>query len=101
MNGGGVSLPEITRSTSPSLPDDFAVLRIGSGGDEVRRLQGMINSLAERYLNVAVLPVDGEYNSAMATAVGELQKLGGLPPTGETDRETWSLIAGVYGAILV
>ncbi len=67
------------------------VLKVGSGGLAVRRLQRALNAATQ-----AGLVVDGLYGQVTTAAVRGYQRQVGLPPTGVAAPDTWAqLQAGV------
>ena len=70
------------------------VLRLGSRGDAVRRLQDLLNRQAEP----AGLTVDGIYGRATEAAVTRFQRKAGLTPDGVTGSRTWRALATAEAA---
>lgn len=62
------------------------LLRIGSKGEAVRRLQRLLGSIGYR------LAADGDFGPATARAVTRLQKQQGLEPNGIVDEATWEAV---------
>lgn len=60
-------------------------LKIGSQGEEVSELQGVLKLLGY-YFGA----VDGVYSESTATAVIKFQEVAGLMPNGIVDRNTWN-----------
>ncbi|MGD8328677.1 MAG: peptidoglycan-binding protein [Acidobacteriota bacterium] len=59
------------------------LLRRGSQGSEVERLQSLLNRVG------SLLKVDGDFGLLTQRAVREVQERAGLPVTGETEVATW------------
>lgn len=74
----------------------FALV-IGDQGDGVAFLQIMLRRLATRYPSIpAETVISGVYELSTARAVAALQRLSGLPPTGQTDKATWNAVTALY-----
>lgn len=69
----------------------------GDRGDGVAFLQIMLRQLSARYPNIPAEPViTGIYSPATAQAVMAIQRLSGLPETGQTDKATWNAVTNLY-----
>ncbi len=74
-------------------------LGIGDTGDGVAFLQIMLRRLKLKHLNIpAEDTITGVYSPATARAVSVLQRLSGLPETGQVDKATWDEITALYNA---
>ena len=71
-------------------------LRIGSRGDYVSALQTYLNTIANTYTSIPVLPITGYFGPQTETAVSEFQRLFGLTVTGAVDPFTWEAITSLY-----
>jgi peptidoglycan hydrolase-like protein with peptidoglycan-binding domain len=81
---------KLTRTTWAALlaRGSQPVLKIGSVGEDVRRLQRALTASVKR------TPVDGVYTARTAKAVSKLQRRSGLPATGVVTDAVWELFAG-------
>lgn len=61
----------------------------GVTGEDVRRLQTLINEASDRYSFVPRVTVDGAYGPATANAIRAIQRNAGSPVTGVTGPLTW------------
>lgn len=78
-----------------------AVLRPGSSGSEVARMQLYLNGLREAaYPTLVRLTVDGRYGSGTASTVMQYQVLNGLSMDGLIGRNTWDSIVGEYNTLI-
>ena len=59
-------------------------------------VQAMLLALSKCYDNIPVVTVDGNYGHSTEQAVKALQKMYGLPETGNMDRNSWQSLAGLY-----
>ena len=71
-------------------------LRVGSRGETVRALQEYLNTVAETYPEIPVLPVTGYYGPQTENAVTQFQTRFGLTPTGSVDPFTWEILTSLY-----
>ena len=75
---------------------EFALV-IGDQGDGVAFLQIMLRRLSARYPAIpAEATVSGVYSPTTARGIAALQRLSGLPPTGQTDKATWNAVTALY-----
>jgi peptidoglycan hydrolase-like protein with peptidoglycan-binding domain len=81
---------KLTRSTWTALlaRGNEPVLKVGSAGEDVRRLQRALTASGKR------TPVDGVYSTRTAKAVARFQRKNGLPPTGVVTGAVWAAFAG-------
>lgn len=79
-----------------TLPAPGYILTTGSSGENVRLIQEYINSIAKRNSSVPKITADGVYGKNTAKAVKAIQKLNGLPQTGEIGPLTWNAIIDMY-----
>ena len=70
-------------------------ISINNDRENVFELQSMIREISKIEDGVRLINPDGLFLSETAEAVGEIQKLLGIAPTGEVDLETWSGIVGM------
>ena len=89
LDSEGLTLEEISRQFPESLS-------IGSRGDGVRVVQYLLRYVALFDNGIPVIAVDGIYGEKTAEAVRAFQQTYGLPITGVTDEETYSLLYDVY-----
>lgn len=93
--GGGTSTSSSSSSTSGSTTASGGgagggVLRRGSTGAAVRRLQRSLNAVFPAYSKLAV---DGSYGPLTAGVVAEFQRRAGVPVTGDVDASTQQALA--------
>ncbi|MBQ8683981.1 MAG: peptidoglycan-binding protein [Clostridia bacterium] len=70
----------------------------GDQGDGVAFLQVMLRRLAQRFPGIrAETVITGVYSPVTAQAIAAVQRLSGLPETGNTDRATWEAVTRLYG----
>lgn len=67
-------------------------LQLGQRGESVSLLQYLLAVLAQFYLSIPDLTVDGIFGLETRAAVLALQQDAGLPQTGEVDEDTWDVI---------
>lgn len=73
------------------------VLKLGSRGDDVVRLQTYINCAAELYSDtVNSVRITGVFDRETLEAVVAFQRIYGLPPTGKVGADDWRMIAELY-----
>ncbi len=75
---------------------DTFVLRRGDSGEEVRRLQEYLQTIASAYPTVPSPTVDGEFGAGTEAAVTAFQRLFDLTPDGVVDALTFLQIITVY-----
>lgn len=71
-------------------------LRIGDTGDAVVVTTLLVNAAARRYPPITAVTVQSEYTDTLADAVEQLQRVFGLEPTGNTDKQTWEHLVRLY-----
>lgn len=71
-------------------------LRIGDTGDAVVVTTLLVNAAARRYPPITAVTVQSEYTDTLADAVEQLQRIFGLEPTGNTDKQTWEHLVRLY-----
>ena len=82
-------------------PYPGTVLRPGSSGSEVARMQQYLNALRDAaYPTLVRLSVDGRYGSSTASTVMQYQVLTGLSMDGMIGRNTWDAIVGEYNTLI-
>ncbi len=81
--------------TAPTVP-----LRIGSGGDEVRRIQIRLNRISDNYPSIPKIAIpDGVFSFDTEDAVRRFQEVFSLTPDGIVGRATWYRIQSIYNAV--
>lgn len=71
----------------------------GTSGEDVRRVQELLNTISEVYSAIPTLNVDGIYGPATEAAVRKFQQVFRLPQTGVVNRTTWYKISEIYTGI--
>lgn len=89
------SLPAGYFSDSTEPYPGFPV-RLGSRGEEVRRIQNYLNVISEAYPQIPKLEADGIFGPATQAAVLAFQSLFGLTPDGTVALLTYNRIAELY-----
>lgn len=79
----------------PSHPNDYAI-KLGERSFLVATLQFMLNEIEVVYNIFDAIEISGEFDVATKDAVSDLQKIAGLPVTGEVDRATWDHLTRIY-----
>ncbi len=88
----------LPRAADPIYPG--VVLRPGSYGSDVARMQTYLNALrGAQFPTLIRLNVDGRYGSATSSAVMQYQALTGLSMDGLVGRNTWDSIVGNYNTM--
>lgn len=75
------------------------VLDIGSYGQPVRIVQEQLNAIADIYMSIPSVIVDGIYGENTQQSVKAFQKTFGLTPDGITGRVTWYKLSQIYVAL--
>lgn len=79
----------------PNVP-----LRLGSGGDDVRRLQIRLNRISNNYPAIPkISPADGFFGGETENAVKEFQRIFNLTPDGIVGRATWYSVLRIYNSV--
>ncbi|MGN1047766.1 MAG: peptidoglycan-binding protein [Eubacteriales bacterium] len=89
-----VQSPELAENIFPGR-----ALSEGMTGNDVRRLQELINLAAENYSYIPTVTVDGAYGPATAAAVRAVQENNGLTVNGTTGTVTWDTIVRLAGEL--
>ncbi|MBE6587144.1 MAG: spore cortex-lytic protein [Ruminococcaceae bacterium] len=89
------SLPQGYFSDSTEPYPGFPV-RLGSRGEEVRRVQQYLNVISEAYPQIPKLSEDGVFGAGTQAAVLAFQSLFGLEPDGTVALNTYNRIAALY-----
>ena len=92
------SLPEGYFSATTEPYPGFPV-RLGSRGEEVRRIQQYLNLISEAYPQIQRLVEDGIFGTGTQAAVLAFQSLFGLTPDGTVALLTYNRIAETYRAL--
>lgn len=75
-------------------------LRLGSGGDEVRRVQIRLNRISDNYPSIPKIALpDGVFSFDTEDAVRRFQEIFSLTPDGAVGNATWYKIQYIYGAV--
>lgn len=67
-------------------------IRQGDRGDNVRRIQTALNTLADVYASIPVVGADGIFGNATYLSVTAFQRLFGLEADGIVGQETWNAL---------
>ena len=79
------------------LPYPGRVLRIGVDGNDVRAIQEYLNYIANTYIEIPKVSVDGKYGPSTATAVNKFVEFFNLPDSsGRVNAQVWNAIINVY-----
>ena len=90
----GVDNPQQTPPQSATYPG--TALRIGSSGENVRRIQNWLNGVGSYYTTIPRLNVDGRFGPATQSAVISFQQLFGLSADGVVGPLTWNKLYAVW-----
>lgn len=90
----GVDNPQQTPPQSATYPG--TPLRLGSSGENVRRVQNWLNGVGSYYTSIPRLTVDGRFGSATQSAVIAFQQLFGLSADGVVGPITWNKLYAVW-----
>ncbi len=71
-------------------------VQVGDSGNTVFLLQVLLNTLAEGYVNLLRVTVNGLFDSETERALQKLQEVFGIEPHGRLDRRTWDRAAALY-----
>lgn len=83
---------------SPSAPE--RPLRLGSGGDDVRRLQLRLNRISDNYPSIPKIAIpDGVFSFDTEAAVKRFQEIFSLDADGIVGNATWYRILYLYNAV--
>lgn len=82
--------PDKKLPESPLVPQ--LVLKLGDEGDDVKKLQELINDLSKVYENIPSVAEDGIYGEKTQAAVKKIQELFGLSADGTAGPKTFALL---------
>jgi hypothetical protein len=74
-------------------------LQVGSGGENVRRIQSQLNAISNNFPAIPKLRVDGIFGELTRGSVQKFQEIFNMPATGIVNRATWNRIAHIYVAV--
>lgn len=83
---------------SPVYPG--TVLKNGSSGSEVARIQKYLGALRVKYPTLSSITVDGKYGSQTASVVKQYQGIARMQIDGMVGRDTWNALIGDYNATI-
>ena len=83
----------------PSYPVGYTVQR-GDKSFLVSIIQYMLNEIGLVYNTFEAIEINGEYDEATENIIRDFQERNFLPPTGKTDRKTWSALSRIYNLTL-
>ena len=98
----GSSTILVSSEKTQGLPTTFPGynLTIGVCGDQVQRLQVMLNAISGNFPAIPTIsPVNGQYNDDTKDSVEVFQQVFELPVTGTVDFRTWYRIKNIYIAV--
>ena len=90
--------PEYFSATTAPYPG--YVIRIGSTGADVSRIQEYLNRISDTYTQIPKLNVDGVFGTSTQAAVLAYQNLFDLEPTGLVGFNTYQSIANTYRTLV-
>lgn len=93
------SLPD-SQFEEASLPFPGVPLRQGSTGEDVRILQGYLNTISQVIDEIPPVEADGEFGPATEAAVIAFQEYRGITPDGNVGAVTWEAIGELYDDIV-
>ena len=91
------SLPSLVGEENAETAYPGRFLAQGQEGEDVRRLQRLINQASERYSYIPSVTEDGIYGVATATAVRAVQENNGITPNGIVGPVTWETVVNLAG----
>ena len=72
------------------------VMTYGDTGYNIFILQILLDTIAEFYSNIVKPELTGHFGAETKKSVSGLQKIMGIKPDGEVDKDTWSRLAGIF-----
>ena len=76
-------------------------IRLGAVGDDVLRIQAMLNRIAQNYPAIPkISPVTGAFGEPTEAAVKEFQRIFNLTPDGVVGKATWYQMVYLYTGVL-
>ncbi len=82
----------------PSYPG--TILRLGSGGNDVTRIQTQLNRISRNYPAIPKInPVGTVYDQNTENAVRKFQEIFNIPVTGTVNKATWYRINYIYTSV--
>jgi len=89
------ALPDEYRSYSSLYYPGYFISK-GASGKVVEQLQTYLNKIARHRPGVPEVEIDGSYGPQTEGAVSAVQRLAGIPVTGEVGPMTWNAVVGMY-----
>lgn len=84
-----------TEESYPGIP-----LRLGSAGEDVRRLQLRLNRISRNYPTITVIPeTDGFFGVQTESAVRDFQRIFNLAEDGIVGKSTWYKVINIYNGV--
>ena len=83
------------------FPSGSFLLQRGDSGEQVLLVQSLLDLAAKRYANIAPAGMSGVYDVETENAVKSLQRLAGLPETGELNLAAWNRLAMLFNSLTV
>lgn len=84
-----------TEESYPGIP-----LRLGSAGEDVRRLQLRLNRISRNYPTITVIPeTDGYFGVQTESAVRDFQRIFNLTEDGIVGKSTWYKVINIYNGV--
>ncbi len=90
----GTTTPPITPPTSDKYPG--SLIRVGSSGTNVIKIQNWLNGLAEYYTTIPAIAVDGKFGPATQNSVIAFQARFNLAQDGIVGQITWDRLYGEW-----
>jgi peptidoglycan hydrolase-like protein with peptidoglycan-binding domain len=90
-----LSLPDEYKSYSSLIYPGY-LITVGASGKVVEQLQTYLKKIAENDSRVPAVVVDGYYGNITESAVKAVQKINGLPQTGQVGPMTWNAVINMY-----
>ncbi|KON88840.1 peptidoglycan-binding protein [Sporosarcina globispora] len=84
------------RSSTP--PE--TILKEGSSGSDVRKIQVMLNEISKNYSKIPKINADGKFGSITTKAVKTFQQIFNIHQDGNVDFRTWYKMSAIYYSIL-
>lgn len=84
----------------PVMPFGSSRFPEGSESPQILMAQAMLTAIAAGVTNFSPMRMDGINSGSTLTNLKRLQQLSGLHDSGTLDRATWTMLAGLYAALV-